>query len=725
MKNFKKLCIGTVSLAMMFTSTVAFAVEDAKLTPSLTEDFVKWQSLSGKEKSETLMPRVSTFDIPEEANLEDISTYSSLRNTVTTGGFVKNAKAALVGANDYNLARYHLGNAISLEVKHQGSTNECWAFSMTSVLETNLAMTQNIKKKFSPRHMDYSSIRTFTDGVNSDNLNREAGQGGLAQFGVAYLSNGRGAVLESDMPFEDNSNKISISSLNKKVDTIVTDTITFPALYKEYDASGNITYTNGGTGNNKKIYSEAEVAAFRKEIKKHIVQYGAISAVTAGNENRFYSNPSNISAAGSYFCNDNTIVRDHAVTIVGWDDNYSRTYFTGAAQPKSNGAYICLNSYGPSNFDRGYVYISYEDSLIETYLYGIKTAGSVDYDNIYQYNPTGSNTSVGVSNVSRGFVAQVFSKDSSKTETLKYVGIDLPEKMSLKIYVNPTGDNPALSACNLVATTEVLSAGYHRIPVTETKLTGGKFTIVVEETSPDSRFEFAIEIAFSNSIYSTILGNPGKCLYSLNGTSWSALSSEQVSGFDMRTADTTIKAFTIDGTGSTNPPAPETPEEPSDPETPEDPTEPETPETPEDPTEPDKPTAITLSSTEYKISGTDIYKIAHDTTIQNFKTKITTNSTTVEFYDSASKKIEQESTIIKTGTTIKLSDGKTYTLIVRGDVNCDGKISLVDLSKIVAHYGDKNRYGLTGYVLKAADLNVDGKISLVDISQIVDMIGHL
>ena len=45
---------------------------------------------------------------------------------------------------------------------------------------------------------------------------------------TAYLTNGVGAVLESDMPFEDNEDLIDISELNNKtVQTQVYDTMDF------------------------------------------------------------------------------------------------------------------------------------------------------------------------------------------------------------------------------------------------------------------------------------------------------------------------------------------------------------------------------------------------------------------------------------------------------------------------------------------------------------------
>ena len=702
MKNFKKICLGVVSLAIILSGVSVFAYDDCQLTTSLTEDFVNWQNLPDEEKQGKLVPRISTLDISEESISEDLETDIGLREQVLTGNFEKNSKIALVGNNGYQLSSYNLNDErnVNVKVKHQGNTNECWAFSMTSVLETNLALTKNIQKEFSPRHMDYSFVRTFIDGINQDNLNREAGMGGLSQFAIAYLTNGRGAVLESDMPFEDNYNKIYLSDLNKRVDTIATETVTFPELYKTYSSDGSVTYTNGGTDQNRVVYSEEEVKEFRNSIKNHIANYGAISAVTAGSLSEYYSNQSNPLKSSAYFCNDPSVERDHAITIVGWDDNYSRNNFTGAAKPKKDGAYICLNTYGISNFNNGYLYISYDDVLIETYLYGIKSASAVDYDKIYQYNPTGENTSVGINSVSTGYIAEIFNRDDSNEENLQYVGVNLPSDMYLSIYVNPTGDELSLDKCVLTKVTEKLSAGYHRIPIDSINLYGDKFAVIIKETSAEKSFEFSIEVALENSIFSTIQGNPGKSLYSTDGEEWSMLSSQRVVGFNMRTADMTIKAFTLNGHVEEEGGGPDDPEVPDN---------------------PDNPSQI-ITSNNYTIKNRYIYKVSDKTTVENFKNNISTSSSDVFIYD-GDKQINGTD-FVKTGTKVKLSDDTIYTIIVRGDCSCDGRISLIDLSKIIAHYGDENHYGLRGNSLKAADLNFDGRVSLIDVSQIVNIVGN-
>ena len=78
-----------------------------------------------------------------------------------------------------------------------------------------------------------------------------------------------------------------------------------------------------------------------------------------------------------------------------------------------------------------------------------------------------------------------------------------------------------------------------------------------------------------------------------------------------------------------------------------------------------------------------------------------------------------ENDIIKTGMKLRLSNGEEYVIIVRGDIKEDGKITLTDLSKLIAHYNENEGMQLKDNQLKAADMNLDGVINLVDISQMI------
>ena len=75
--------------------------------------------------------------------------------------------------------------------------------------------------------------------------------------------------------------------------------------------------------------------------------------------------------------------------------------------------------------------------------------------------------------------------------------------------------------------------------------------------------------------------------------------------------------------------------------------------------------------------------------------------------------------LIRSGMKIKLENGTEYTLIVRGDTNCDGKITLTDLSKLVLEYNETTGFRLEGVALESGDLNCDGKLTLTDLSQLL------
>ena len=57
-----------------------------------------------------------------------------------------------------------------------------------------------------------------------------------------------------------------------------------------------------------------------------------------------------------------------------------------------------------------------------------------------------------------------------------------------------------------------------------------------------------------------------------------------------------------------------------------------------------------------------------------------------------------------------------YTVIVTGDVNGDGKITITDMLAVKAHILQKTL--LSGSGLQAADTNGDGKITITDFIQI-------
>ena len=406
MKNLLKFNKGKVKAISTFVILVlvAFGFTNSYATEfeaEFSNDYLEW--VSNDDKNIYDMPRAYAIDIPEDV-LNEIS---------------KPSITSILENRNQNVLRLH-------------PVSECWAFALMSSLESNNLIRLGKTENYSERHMDYSTAQSFVDGENPFAFDRKVGAGGLSSVGLAYLTNGQGAVLEDDMPFENNEDEISIKEIDKTVSRVVCDYEILPTIFKKIDSEGNISYFDA-LGN---PYTEEQVDSIRDYIKAAIIEHGAVASVTAGSKNKYYNNPENPMLATAYFCNDNYVIRDHAITIVGWDDNYSRENFNEACRPKEDGAYIILNSYGVDAFDKGYMYISYEDILIETDLYVIQNSKDKTYDNIYQHDALGGMFAIGTASQDEGYFATTFERDIEVEEKINRVGITVEDYVNVEIYIN-------------------------------------------------------------------------------------------------------------------------------------------------------------------------------------------------------------------------------------------------------------------------------------------------
>ncbi|MCI8443823.1 MAG: hypothetical protein HFJ37_01375 [Clostridia bacterium] len=252
MKKLKNLLIilTVLFLILIFlTNSKVFASNPANLLQKVeySAEFQKWLELSDEEKKNTIQPRMYPI----------LSTHNISKNPLY--------KAKMLGANIDS--RYSLKDIIpsNLSIRNQQQTNSCWTFAALSSLETNLALS-NYKKgihpskvyDFSERHMEYATSKTFSNGVeNKMGYNRNVGDGGNWYFAESYLTNGSGAINESEMPFENNENTIDLNNIqNKTVSSTIYDTIDFPD-YRYYDDERKTEVMN--------------------QIKQHIQNYGSVS----------------------------------------------------------------------------------------------------------------------------------------------------------------------------------------------------------------------------------------------------------------------------------------------------------------------------------------------------------------------------------------------------------------------------------------------------------------
>ena len=456
-------------------------------------------------------------------------------------------------------SRYTLSEVVpeNTKIRDQKQTPWCLSFSSLAALESTLAMqdkksgNQAEVYDFSEEHMAYSiQDRSFKDEKkNKMGLHKNVNDGSSIIAIQEYFSNGMGVVNEKDYPFDNSTDNIDISKLNQPIAATVLDTFMFPQL--------SIKSTSE--------FSIDKISDLIIEMKTYIKNYGGISAILAtggANKNKYINwlnnslnNPENISLDSL----------DHAVCIIGWDDNYSKDNFNVAHKPKNNGAWIVKNSwgntvdigkttklkeevfeqidestrkqyninssnditdkiliyilkelftgltnirivngvaYGDRDTKSSYMYISYETPSIYVSNMGVTKAElGKKYDDLYQYDEFGPIKNINIANTSV-YTANVFKRDASKNEKLTRVSIYSPKKQDYQIYVNPDNSKKTIKDLKQV------SISGNQKTVT---LDSGFHTLELEEPLELTGDSFVVAVKTSNDNNNSQISVETKC----------------------------------------------------------------------------------------------------------------------------------------------------------------------------------------------------------------------
>ncbi|MBE6862481.1 MAG: hypothetical protein E7497_06250, partial [Ruminococcus sp.] len=343
-------------------------------------------------------------------------------------------------------------------VKDQYPTETCWAHSVMAVAESNM-----IVNGLSDRSIDLSEAHLvwFSQGrystdksdplyMDGDNLGVECYEkGGYPLLAQGTLARWSGIQLEANAPNVTTSPQLSES--------------------QRYTSYGYLVNSNNYD------YDVTDTS----DIKNYLMNNGALTIsyystyYKRNTSNDYYSDTYN-----SYYQTAVSSGTNHAVTLVGWDDNFSKSKFEGNV-PAGNGAWICRNSWGENFLDGGYFYMSYYEPTIDR-ICSYEIATTDTYDSLYQYDG-----SVSITRSRSGesiTAAHVYTAE--QTETIKSVGFFTSEASVpyiISIYADVKDGNPMSGTLLTTQKGKMTYAGYHTVDLLESVPIdkGTKFSIVV------------------------------------------------------------------------------------------------------------------------------------------------------------------------------------------------------------------------------------------------------
>lgn len=396
-------------------------------------------------------------------------------------------------------ARYNLAeNGFVTDVKNQQDSGNCWAFAALASLETCVLKASNKTFNFSVENM-----KNLIEMYSAYGWKMETNEGGYNGMPMGYLASWLGPVNATLDPFDDKGTLSPLLDSEIHVQNI-------------YVLPARTSYTDNDA------------------IKEAILKYGGLYA-------SYYHSAGYLNSKTNAYYDPYTGNGNHAITVVGWDDNYSKNNFYTA--PAGDGAFIVKNSWGSSWGDNGYFYISYYDRVLfavnkdnQAFTYILND--TVRYTKNYQYDVAGM-TDYLITGKKTVWYQNIYNATGNEVIAAVSTFFNTTVDYEISIYVN--------DVLQLTQNGRHEGSGYYTIPLKEyvPVAVGDIFKIVVKLANPQNGYA-AVPISEQLSTTRCYYA-PGVSYFSNDGKKWTDLYDYSASAYShtYNSQVACLKAFTI------------------------------------------------------------------------------------------------------------------------------------------------------------------------------------
>lgn len=396
-------------------------------------------------------------------------------------------------------ARYNLAeNGFVTDVKNQQDSGNCWAFAALASLETCVLKASNKTFNFSVENM-----KNLIEMYSAYGWKRETNEGGYNGMPMGYLASWLGPVNATLDPFDDKGTLSPLLDSEMHIQNI-------------YVLPARTSYTDNDA------------------IKEAILKYGGLYA-------SYYHSAGYLNSKTNAYYDPYTGNGNHAITVVGWDDNYSKNNFYTA--PAGDGAFIVKNSWGSSWGDNGYFYISYYDRVLfavnkdnQAFTYILND--TVRYTKNYQYDVAGM-TDYLITGKKTVWYQNIYNATGNEAIAAVSTFFNTTVDYEISIYVN--------DVLQLTQNGRHEGSGYYTIPLKEyvPVTVGDIFKIVVKLANPQNGYA-AVPISEQLSTTRCYYA-PGVSYFSNDGKKWTDLYDYSASAYShtYNSQVACLKAFTV------------------------------------------------------------------------------------------------------------------------------------------------------------------------------------